>query len=124
MTQDAAYDRGALARAGLPAPEEIPVSNAMLEELFDRLEEGSIAAQLARMSPRRVPEDCPADGHAKGPGSEVDEHSVSAAKHADREALMTGLAEALQGFQPAKSAFDKTAPVDLPQARVEARRWR
>jgi hypothetical protein len=76
VTQDAAYDRGALARAGVPAPEAIPVSNAMLEELLDRLEEASLAAQLGRMSPRRAPEEHPADRHAKGAGSEVDQHPV------------------------------------------------
>jgi CYTH domain-containing protein len=123
VTQDAAYDRGALARAGVPAPEAIPVSNAMLEELLGRLEEASLAAQLGRLSPRRVLEEHLADEPAKGACSEVDEHSVSAAKHAQREALMAGLAEALQGFHPAKSASDTKAPVALPQARVEARRW-
>ena len=122
VTQDAAYDRGALARAGVPAPEAIPVSNAMLEELLDRLEEASLAAQLGRLSPRRVPEDCPADEHAKEASSEVDQPSVSAAD-SHREALMAGLAEALEGPHPAKSAFDTKAPVALPQARVEARRW-
>src|SRR5215212_2216508 len=91
VTQDAAYDRGALARAGVPASEEIPVSNAMLEELLDRLEEGSLAAQLGRLSPRRVLEDCPADEPANGASSEADEHSASAAKHPRGEALIAGL---------------------------------
>ena len=123
VTQDAAYDRGALARAGVPAPEAIPVSNAMLEELLGRLEEASLAAQLGRLSPRRVPEDCPADEPAKEASSEVDQHSDSAAKHTQREALMAGLAEALEGPHLAKSGFNTKAPVALPQARVEARRW-
>ena len=122
VTQDAAYDRGALARAGVPAPEQIPVSNAMLEELLDRLEDASLAAQLGRLSPRRVLEEHPADEPAKGAGSEVDQHSVSTA-NSHQEAMMAGLAEALEGFHPAKSAFDTKAPVALPQARVEARRW-
>jgi len=123
VTEDTAYDRGALARAGVPASEEIPVSNAMLEELLDRLEETSLAAQLARLSPRRVPEEHPADEPAKGAGSAVDQPSGSAAGHAHKEVLMAGLAEALEGPHPAKSAFDTTAPVALPQARAEVRRW-
>jgi CYTH domain-containing protein len=122
VTQDAAYDRGALARAGVPAPEEIPVSNAMLEELLGRLAEASLAAQLGRLSPRRVLEGHPADKPAKGAGSEVDQHPGSTA-NSHQEALMAGLAEALEGLHPAKSAFDTKAPVALPQARVEARRW-
>src|SRR4051795_2628824 len=109
VTQDAAYDRGALARAGVPAPEQIPVSNAMLEELLDRLEDASLAAQLGRLSPRRVLEEHPADEPAKGAGSEVDQHPGSAA-NSHREALMAGLAEALEGPHPVKSAFDKMAP--------------
>src|SRR6059058_338935 len=34
VTQNPAYHRGSLARAGLPAPEDISLSNAMLEELL------------------------------------------------------------------------------------------
>src|SRR4051794_32062116 len=49
VTQNPAYHRGTLARAGIPAPEEIPLSNAMLEELLDALEERAIAAHLERM---------------------------------------------------------------------------
>src|SRR3954471_23842188 len=46
VTQNPAYHRGSLARSGLPASEDIPLSNAMLEELLDVLEEGTTAAQL------------------------------------------------------------------------------
>src|SRR5829696_9987334 len=49
----------------------------------------------------------------------VPQHSGSAA-NSHREALMAGLAEALEGFHPAKSAFDTKALVALPQARAEA----
>src|SRR3954454_3466445 len=49
VTQDASYSRGSLARAGVPTPDEIPLSNAMLAELLDTLEEGAISAHLGRM---------------------------------------------------------------------------
>src|SRR3954453_14849872 len=48
VTQNPAYHRGSLARAGLPESENIPLSNAMLEELLDMIEESTIAAQLGR----------------------------------------------------------------------------
>src|SRR3954467_9358776 len=48
VTQDSAYHRGSLARAGLPASEDIPLSNTMLDELLDLLEESTMAAQLGR----------------------------------------------------------------------------
>ena len=50
VTQNPAYHRGSLARAGLPASEDIPLSNTMLEELLDVIEEGTMAAQLGRGS--------------------------------------------------------------------------
>src|SRR3954464_918281 len=37
VTQNAAYHRGSLARVGLPAPEEIPLSKAMLNDLLDTI---------------------------------------------------------------------------------------
>ena len=55
VTQNAAYHRGSLARVGLPAPEEIPLSNAMLNDLLDTIEEGAVAAQLGRAPSQRTP---------------------------------------------------------------------
>ena len=40
VTQNPAYHRGSLARSGLPASEDILLSNGMLEELLDVIEEG------------------------------------------------------------------------------------
>src|SRR3954469_3475448 len=63
VTQNPAYHRGSLARTGLPASEDIPLSNAMLEELLDAIEEGTMAAQLGRGSSPSVHD----DGSAQGP---------------------------------------------------------
>src|SRR5215203_7069373 len=66
VTQNPAYHRGSLARAGLPAPEDIPISNTMLEELLDLLEEGTIAAQLGRGASPHSREERPAEGPSVG----------------------------------------------------------
>src|SRR3954468_3870521 len=62
VTQNPAYHRGSLARTGLPASEDIPLSNAMLEELLDVIEEGTIAAQLGRGSSLSIHDERPAGG--------------------------------------------------------------
>src|SRR4051795_6250581 len=54
VTQNPAYHRGSLARAGLPASEEIPLSNAMLEDLLDMIDEGTTAAQHDRGASPRI----------------------------------------------------------------------
>src|SRR5215203_3467214 len=66
VTQNPAYHRGSLARAGLPASEDIPLSNTMLEELLDVIEEGTIAAQLGRGSSPSVHDERPAEGPSDG----------------------------------------------------------
>jgi hypothetical protein len=66
VSQNPAYDRGSLARTGMPAPEDIPLSNAMLDELLDVLEEGAIAAQLGRGPSLKVVQDRSADRHSEG----------------------------------------------------------
>src|SRR3954471_7914920 len=67
VTQNPAYHRGSLARTGLPASDDIPLSNAMLEELLDLLEEGTMAAQLGRGASPNVRD----DGSAQGPSEEA-----------------------------------------------------
>src|SRR5215207_3884873 len=62
VTQNPAYHRGSLARTGLPASEGIPLSNTMLEELLDVIEEGTIGAQLGRGSSPSVHNERPAGG--------------------------------------------------------------
>src|SRR5215203_557426 len=66
VTQNPAYHRGSLARAGLPASEEIPLSNAMVEELLDLLDEDTIAAQLGRGASLGVHDEQPAEGPSDG----------------------------------------------------------
>ncbi len=65
VSQNPAYDRGALARVGVPSSEEILLSNAMLDELLDTLERkpgGSLhelrpsTQQASRPEGQRLPE--------------------------------------------------------------------
>src|SRR3954452_19465069 len=59
VTQNPAYHRGSLARAGLPASDEITLSNAMIEALLDLLDEGTTTAQLGRGASPSVHDDRP-----------------------------------------------------------------
>src|SRR3954447_7462134 len=68
VTQNPAYDRGSLARVGIPALAEIPLSDAMLNELLDTLEE------------------------PQGPNARASDEGTEAAA-AKLDTLFTGLAE-------------------------------
>src|SRR5207245_2092065 len=102
VTQDPAYDRASLARVGLPAPEELPFSNAALHELLDTLEEASIAAQLGCTIPLNTPQSRSADEASQAVLPTTDQVSDMPIDPAHREALMAGLAEALQTYAPAQ----------------------
>src|SRR3954471_19421534 len=104
VTQDPAYHRGSLARAGLPASEEIPLSNTMLEELLDLLEEGTIAAQLGRGSSPSVRDDWSAQGPSDG--ASLTEGLAPAIESVPADDLMAGLAEALKDVQPTRPGSD------------------
>src|SRR4051794_14119173 len=121
-TQNPAYHRGSLARAGLPASEEIPLSNAMSEELLDLLDEGTIADQLGRGASPSVHDDRPAEGPGDGATpTDVPELSVESGPADD---LMAGLAEALTDVQPtnpASEADDAAAREDTSVVRARPR---
>ena len=129
VTQNPAYHRGSLARAGLPAPEDIPISNTMLEELLDLLEEGTMAAQLGRGISPSAHDERPAEGPSEGAfPTEVSALSVESGPAGD---LMAGLAEALKDVQPAQSASDpddaaarQDAPVERARSRFAKGGWR
>jgi CYTH domain-containing protein len=72
VTQDAAYDGGSFARLGIPASEEVPLSNAMLEELLDTLEEGVTAAQLGHVLQKRAANAGPPGGRTDAADREPD----------------------------------------------------
>ena len=122
VTQNPAYHRGSLARTGLPASEDIPLSNAMLEELLDLLEEGTMAAQLGRGASPNVRDDRPARGPSEGTFSaEVPAPSVEGV---EADGLMAGLAEALKNVQPTKpasAADDAAAREDASAERARPR---
>jgi hypothetical protein len=131
VTQNPAYDRGSLARTGIPAPEQILLSNAMLEELLDVIEDGTIAAQLGRGPSLNVREDRPAEGHAEGPSSEASQPPAPSAESAQIDGLMAGLAEALKDIQPTTSASNpedasarEDAPVEPARPRFLRGGWR
>lgn len=100
VTHSPAHRRGALARLGVPASGEIPLSNTMLMELLDTLEEGALAAQLSHTTPPRTPENHRADEPTQAALSETSQLSAGPGDPARREALMVGLAEALKTFDP------------------------
>src|SRR4051812_2685503 len=122
VTQNPAYHRGSLARAELPASENIPLSSAMLEELLDLLEEGTMAAQLGRGASPSVHDERPAEGPSDG--AFPTEDPALSVESGPADDLMTGLAEALKDVQPAQSASvadDAAAREDAPVERARPR---
>jgi hypothetical protein len=129
VTQNPAYHRGSLARAGLPASEDIPLSNVMLEELLGLLEDSTIAAQLGRGSSAHIRDDRSAAGPSDG--ATPTEAPVLSVESGPADDLMAGLAEALRDVQPAQSASDandtaarEDAPVERARPRLLQGGWR
>jgi hypothetical protein len=129
VTQNPAYHRGSLARTGLPASEDIPLSNTMLEELLDVIEEGTIAAQLGRRSSPSVHDERPAQGPSEG--AFPTEVPALSGESGPADDLMAGLAEALKDVQPTRPASDaddvgahEDAPVERARPRLLKGGWR
>ena len=98
VTQDPAYDRGAMARVGTPEPEAIPLADAMLDELLDTLEESRLAAQLGGSQVARTALSRSQDeGRGATPEAPplADQRPGSSDEEARRTSLMAGLAGAL-----------------------------
>jgi hypothetical protein len=111
VTENPAYDRGSLARVGMPAPQEIPLSNVMLDELLDVLEEGRFAAELGRGAALKVQDNRPASRPSEGPPPS--EPQPAPIEGADNGALIAGLAEALKEFEPSQPAPDADAATEV-----------
>jgi CYTH domain-containing protein len=129
VTQNPAYHRGSLARTGLPASEDIPLSNTMLEELLDVIEEGTIGAQLGRGASPSVRDDWSAQGPSDG--ASLTEGLAPAIESVPADDLMAGLAEALKDVQPTRPASDaddvgahENAPVERARPRLLQGGWR
>src|SRR3954471_20746180 len=120
VTQNAAYHRGSLARVGLPAPEEIPLSNAMLNDFLDTIEEGAVAAQLGRAPSQRTPGTRSVGEHPEV-STEANSLPAPLAESVHRNGLIAGLAEALEQFQATRSAPDTEEASQRGQA--DMRRW-
>jgi hypothetical protein len=126
VTQNPAYDRGSLARAGKPAPEEIALSNAILDELLDGLEEGGMAAQLGRGPSLTI-----ADRSADRDSDHATEPPARSVESAPESELVAGFAEALKHFEsttPAPDAEDaavaEPAPAEPVRPRFRRGGWR
>ena len=119
VTQNTAYHRGTLARVGLPAPEEFPLSNTALNEFLDTLEAGAIAAHLGRMPSLRPPKARPANGHIQPSTSAANQLSAPPSESVREDNLIAGLAKAFEEFQTAT----EKPPLNLQPDPVEARRW-
>jgi CYTH domain-containing protein len=104
VTRDAAYERGSLARAGIPHREDIPLSNAALEELLDNLENGFGAFQFGALSFGR-------SDPARGASPE----------DARMDSVAAGLAEALDMGGSSQQPTDDEPNVIVPLDRAESR---
>ena len=108
----------------MPASREIPLSNTMLMELLDTLEEGALAAQLSHTTPPRTPENHRADEPTQAALSETSQLSAGPGDPARREALMVGLAEALKTFDPTQPRpAAEAASVHPPRASTPLHRY-
>src|SRR3982751_3438965 len=94
------YYFGTLARIGLQASVELPLSNAMLTELLDTLEEGALAMQLSHTGPLGQPEGHGVDKPVQAAPFGANPLAATAVAPARRDALMAGFAEALKPFKP------------------------
>jgi len=106
VTQNPAYERGSLARAGMPTPEEVPLSNAMLDELLDTIESGEATVQPGGKSLPQATDAHEAEQRIEGAVSEADQRP---AESTHRDGLIEGLAEALKVEAPG-SAPDSEGP--------------
>jgi hypothetical protein len=129
VTQNPAYRRGSLARDGIPASEEIPLANAMIEELLDLLDEGTTTAQLGRGASPNARDDWSAQGPSDG--ASLTEGPASSIQNAQADDLMAGLAEALKDVQPTRSPSNaddvgarEGAPVERARPRLLKGGWR
>jgi hypothetical protein len=104
VTRDAAYERGSLARAGIPHREDIPLSNAALEELLDSLENGFGAFQFGALSFGRS-----------------DPSRGASPEDARLDSVAAGLAEALDMGGSSQQPTDDEPNVIVPLDRAESR---
>ena len=123
VTQNAAYHRGTLARIGLPAPVEVPLSNAMLIDLLDTLEESARATQLSHPGPLQ-PQRHRADEPVQAARPVTDLLSTGPVDPARRDSLMAGLAEALKTAEsPQPRPAAQATSTGLPRAPTPIHRY-
>jgi CYTH domain-containing protein len=133
VTQDPAYRRQSIAMNGLPSSEEVEVGNAAVNALLDTLEAdasadqplsaisqppaevSTVAPETARDAPERMPPavpfklPSPAPAPAPTPASAADVPPEPPAPHPGFEAIMTGLAQAIETGAASTEAEAKEA---------------
>lgn len=121
VTQNAVYDRGSLARVGAPTPETIPLSNEMLNELLDTLEESALAAQLEIIPVERVPDSGSAPRRTEAASSEPDRFPAARVENTGDEGLPDAPAQAIGESHATNSATPKGPAVSAVQRRDRER---
>ena len=116
VTRNPVYDRGSLARVGVPAPETIPLSDEMLNELLDTLEEGALAAQLESMPVERVPDPSSALGHTEAASLEPDRPPAAHVENIRDEGLSEEPAQAAGEIHAPNSALQRGPAVSVAAA--------
>jgi len=96
----------------------------MLTELLDTLEEGALAMQLSHTGPLRQPEGHGGDKFVQAAPFGANPLAATAVDPARRDALMAGLAEALETFKPTPPhPAIRAASVELPRAPTPVHRY-
>ena len=118
VTTNRAYDRGSLARVGIPSAEDLPLSSAMLDELLDTLEHEQAGTPVVSEPSPQVRE--PYRAHdpteaATEPGPVTEPALRDEDPNAlDENALIKGLAEALGREVPGAAPDPEKSPVVRP----------
>lgn len=107
VTQDPVYDRGSLARVGMPAPEAIPLSDEMLNELLDTLEEAALAAQLDYASAQRDSNPGPPVAYNESAISEPDQVYAPAIENTRESDLPDGPPQAVETLHAPNPAVQR-----------------
>lgn len=96
VTQNPAYHRESIARVGMPAPDAVLLSDEMLNELLDTLEEAELAAQLEYASVQRDSDPGPELAYNEAASSEPDQIPVPPIENTQKDDLPDIPAQAVE----------------------------
>ena len=124
VTHNAAYRNGSLARDGVPAAAEFPLSSAMLDDLLTALD-AQVGAGQARPERFALAEGVNASERNSDAGDEPGPMPPALGERAPIDGVLTGLEKALKGMvAPESMPGTGEAPGEHSRPRVEVRRWR